>query len=191
MPTTLFIILAIVWIIIPIIAKKKQQQAKAEAERQRAARQRAQQPVMQQPVRQPMRTTPLAPSVRPAQSTFQPTEGLGSQEGKAGAVLQGERAHDVTVNLSQVKTTLKEAKTSITHTVTASSDSGHAHEETSMTGIEKECAPEDVRAGQAVQAAQAAALIPGGDSAFAWDVNQARSGLVMAEILGPCLALRD
>ena len=189
MPTTLFIILAIVWIVIPIIAKKKQQQAKEEAERQRAARQRAQQTAAQQPAPQPMRTTPIAPSVKPAQSTFQPSEGVGSQEGRSGSVLQGEQPHDVATILTQVKTTLKEAKTSITHTVTASSDSGHAHEETSATGIEKECAPEGVRAAQAVIAAQAAQV--SADSAFEWDVSQARSGLVMAEILGPCLAMRD
>ena len=188
---TLFIILAIIWIIVPVLAKKKQQQAKAEAERQRAAQQRAQQPAAQQSARQqPMRTTPVAPRVAPTRSTAVPSvEGGGTRQGNYGPIVEGVAPHDLDDNLSQVKSNLTEAKTSITHTITASSNSGHAHQETSMTGIEQECAPEEVRAAQAVLAARAVQV--SSESAFVWDVEQARSGLIMGEILGPCLAMRD
>lgn len=183
--TTVFIILAIIWILVPIAMKKQQQKAKAEQEAQRAARQRAAQPAAQPRPQQPLRTAPLTPSVRPSAS-FQPSfEGIGSQEGKSGAVFEGEQTHEVATNLTQAKSTLKEAKTSITHTVSVSSISGHAHEETSATGIVAQCPPDQA---PAVSAAPAATT---GDNAFLWDVSQARNGLVMAEILGPCLALRD
>ncbi len=193
MPTTLFIILAIVWIVIPIIAKKKQQQAKAAAEQQRAARQRAQQSATQQPAaKQPMRTTPVAPRVAPSRPASHPSfEGVGTRQGNYGPIVEGVAPHDIESRLSQVDSTLKEAKKSITHTVTASSLSGHAHQETSATGIQKECPPDEVLAAQAVQAARAAQAYASGESAFVWNVSDARAGLVMAEVLGPCLAMRD
>ena len=180
------IILAILWLVIPIAAKKRQQKAKAEQEAARAAKQRAPQSAVQQRAPEPMRTTPLSSTMRTAQqATIQPSyEGLGSQEGRSGAVLQGERAHEVSVNLTQAKSTLTQAGSSIQHVVTVSSQSGHAHQETSMTGIRPDCPPDQPPVDQAVQAV-------GGESAFLWDVADARKGLVMAEILGPCLALRD
>jgi len=184
--TTVFIILAIIWIIVPIAMKKKQQQAKADAERQRAARAAAQQPAAQARAQQPMRTAPLTPSMRSTQTTMQPSlEGLGSQEGQSGAVLQGEQPHDVATNLKKVTSSLTEARISITHTVSASSESGHTHEETSASGVTPDCPPGQASVDQVVQAAQS------GENAYLWDVTQARTGLVMAEILGPCLALRD
>lgn len=188
MPTVL-IILAIIWIIVPIIAKANKQKAKAAQEAQRAAQQRAAvqraQETFPQRTQQPMRTAPLTPSMRPAQMTMQPSlEGLGSQEGQSGEVLQGEQPHEVAASLSEVKSGLTEAKTSITHTVTVSSESGHAHEETSASGIEEACPPE-----KETKPAQTP-VVPF-ESAFAWSAENARSGLVMAEILGPCLALRD
>lgn len=180
---TLFIILAIIWVVVPIAMKKKQQQAKQEADRQRAARASAPQVAPVQPrTQQPMRTVPLAPTPRaPLQAS---SEGVGSQEGYAGAVLQGEKPHDVSLTIKQAKSTLTEAKTTITHTVTASSESGHTHEETSASGIASDCPP-----GSPV--AVAAQPVQSLSGSFTWDVEQARTGLVMAEILGPCLALRD
>lgn len=178
------ILLVIFWVIVPIIAKNSQKKAKAEEERRRVMRQQAPQP---QRAPQPMRTTPIAPTVRPTQqSAYQSPEGSGSQEGYAGQVFQGEKAHDVATNLATAMSTLKEAKTSITHTVTVSSESGHAHEETSASGITAECPPDKAPAKQAAVIATAAS-----DSAFVWDAEAVRSGLVMGEILGPCLALRD
>ena len=183
---TIIIILAIIWVIVPLAAKKKQQQAKEEAERQRAARQRAPQSVApQRAQQQPMRTVPLSPNTRPAMvpNSF---EGLGSTEGTSVGTFEGEPTHDVSSQLSQVNSTLTEAKMSITHAVTPSNESGHAHEETSMSGLDASCAPNQTPSDPFAQSASGY-----GYTAFVWNVEQARSGLVMAEILGPCLANRD
>jgi len=178
------LLLVIFWVVIPILAKNSQKKAKAEEERRRAMRQQAPQP---QRAQQPMRTTPIAPTVRPSQqSAYQSTEGIGSQEGYDGAVFQGEKPHEVTIDLATAKSTLTEAKTSITHTVTVSSESGHAHEESSASGVAADCPPEKAPAKQTAAAAPVKA-----ESAFVWDANAVRSGLVMGEILGPCLANRD
>ena len=183
MEWTIFL-LVIFWVVIPIIAKNSQKKAKAEAERQRAMRQQAPQP---QRAQQPVRTTPIAPTVRPTQVIgMASSEGSASQEGYDGSTFEGELPHEARPDLATAKSTLTEAKTSITHTVTVSSESGHAHEETSASGILADCPPDKTPAKQATQQAQGRF-----DNAFTWDVQSVRSGLVMAEILGPCLAVRD
>ena len=189
---TLLIILAVVWIVIPVLAKKKQQQSKEQAERELAARQRAAQAAaLLQAERERSarmaRTAPLSPSVRPSQPSFQPSfEGLGSVEGTAGLVLEGELAHDVSVNLQEAKSSLTQIQASTQHTITASSDSGHSHQETSMSGLDASCPPDKTTAQSAYQPVSSST-----ESAFVWDQAGARTGLVMAEILGPCLALRE
>ena len=182
MQWTIFL-LVIFWVVIPIIAKNSQKKAKAEAERQRAMRQQAPQP---QRAQQPMRTTPLAPTVRPTQVIgMASSEGSASQEGYDGSTFEGELPHEARPDLATAKSTLTEAKTSITHTVTVSSESGHAHEETSASGTAEDCPPGKVPAKQAASAASSI------ESAFTWNAVGVRHGLVMAEILGPCLANRD
>ena len=181
----LLILLAIVWVIVPIAAKNSQQKAKAEAERLRAARANAPQAAAtQQRVQQPMRTTPLTPN------TFAPmrasSEGVASNEGNFSGSLGGTTRQNVSVNTQEATHTLTEASTSITHTVTVSSESGHAHEETSASGIVENCPP-----GKATTKQTAQPIVSGSQSAFVWDVEAVRNGLVMAEILEPCLALRD
>ena len=178
------ILLVIFWVIVPIAAKNSQKKAKAEEERRRAMRQQAPQP---QRAQQPVRTTPSAPTVRPAQpNVYASMEGAGSHEGGDGPIFEGEKRHEAKSSLSAVKSTLTEAKTSITHTVTVSSESGHAHEESSASGIAADCPPEKAPAKQTAAATPAKA-----ESAFVWDAEAVRTGLVMGEILGPCLALRD
>ncbi|HWQ99168.1 MAG TPA: hypothetical protein VN538_13890 [Clostridia bacterium] len=178
------LLLVIFWVVIPILAKNSQKKAKAEEERRRAMRQQAPQP---QRAQQPMRTTPIAPSVRPTQATVSASgEGSASTEGFDGSTFEGELPHDVKPDLATAKSTLTEAKISITHTVTISSESGHAHEESSASGVAADCPPEKAPAKQTAAATPAKA-----ESAFVWDANAVRSGLVMGEILGPCLANRD
>lgn len=177
------ILLAIFWVVIPMAAKNSQKKAKAEEERRRAMRQQAPQP---QRTQEPMRTTPITPSIRPTQANvYASMEGVGSHEGGDRSHIGGDYRREATVNLAEAKSTLTEAKSSITHTVTVSSESGHAHEETSATGISQDCPPEKAPKTQAVPAMATA------QSAFVWDAASVRGGLVMAEILGPCLALRD
>ena len=177
------ILLVIFWVVIPIAAKNSQKKAKAEEERRRAMRQQAPQP---QRVQQPIRTAPLAPTIRPAQaSVLTSSEGASSQEGFDGPVFEGELPHEAKPDLATAQSTLTEAKTSITHTVTISSESGHAHEETSASGTAEDCPPGKVPAKQTASAASSI------ESAFTWNAVGVRHGLVMAEILGPCLANRD
>lgn len=177
------ILLVIFWVVIPIAAKNSQKKAKAEEERRRAMRQQAPQP---QRVQQPIRTAPLAPTIRPAQaSVLTSSEGASSLEGFDGPVFEGELPHEAKPDLATAQSTLTEAKTSITHTVTISSESGHAHEETSASGTAEDCPPGKVPAKQAASAASSI------ESAFTWNAVGVRHGLVMAEILGPCLANRD
>ena len=182
----LLILLAIVWVIVPIAAKNSQQKAKAEAERLRAARANAPQAAaaQQQRVQQPMRTAPLTPNTRaPMQAS---SEGTASDEGNFSGSLGGTSRKNATFNAQEATHTLTEANTSITHTVSMSSESGHAHEETSASGIAENCPPEKAPAKQTAQP-----IVSGSQSAFVWNVEAVRNGLVMAEILEPCLALRD
>ncbi len=189
---TVLIILAIVWVVIPILAKSKQKQAKEQAERERLERQRAAQAAVAQQAQNArattqVRTAPLTPSVRPTQaSVVSSSEGTGSQEGMPGAVLQGELTHSVSTNLTEVQSTLTQLNVSSDHEVKPSSESSHAHEETSMNGLDASCPPEKRSPAQVAAAAPDAA-----PSAFVWNPAGVRNGLVMAEILGPCVALRE
>ncbi|MEN6594099.1 MAG: hypothetical protein ABFC31_03990 [Clostridiaceae bacterium] len=175
-----WIFIVIAWIVIPIIAKKKQQQAKEQAARERALKERAAQPVVQQK-QASVRTAPITTSMRTSmQSSFEGTasgEGFGSKD-------EGSPARQIESTLQGRSTTLKSIRVDPEHVVRATSEAGHAHEETSMTGIKPECEP-DAKPVSIVTAAADA------DSAFIWDVSQARNGLILAEILGPCLALRE
>jgi hypothetical protein len=175
------ILLAIFWVVIPIVAKNSQKKAKEEEERKRAMQQQA--PQLQR-AQQPVRTGPLTPSMRaPMQASY---EGTSSVEGNFSGSMDGTSRKTVTFDALEAKSTLTEADTSITHSVTVSSESGHAHEETSAKGIQEDCPPEKKSAKPAAPVATGT-----GEKAFIWDVEATRNGIVMAEILGPCLALRD
>ena len=176
-----WILIALAWIVVPILARQKKQQAKEQAAREQAARQRAAQAATQQRVQQPMRTVPMAPTVR---TTMQSSlESTVSTEGMASAQ-EGTPAHTIGTTLSTKTTTLKQIRVDPEHVVRATSESGHTHEETSMTGVEPPCPPDKM---PVAPASQTPALAGG----FVWDASQAMSGLVMAEILGPCKALRS
>jgi len=180
------ILLAIFWVIIPIAAKNSQKKAKAEEERLRNLRKQAPQP---QRAQQPVRTGPLTSSMRePVQASYEGTasEGTASFEGNFSGSLDGTSRKNASRDVQEARTTLTEANTTITHTVTVSSESGHAHEESSASGAAADCPPEKTPAKQTTAHAPST-----GGTAFVWNAEAARSGLVMAEILGPCLANRD
>jgi len=192
---TVLIILAIVWVVIPVLVKSKQKQAKEQAERERLAHQHAaqaaaaQQAERERAARQTRTTAPLTPSVRPSQPSFtHSVEGVGSLEGRDGSVFEGEPAHEVAATLTEAQSSLRQIDVSSSHAVTPSGISGHAHQETSMSGFDTSCPPEKA---SATQPAPSVAAAVSADSAFVWNPADARIGLVMAEILGPCLALRE
>ncbi|HWQ06258.1 MAG TPA: hypothetical protein VN453_03500 [Feifaniaceae bacterium] len=175
-----WIFIVIAWIIIPIIAKKKQQQAKEQAARERALKERAAQPVAQQ--RQAsVRTAPITTSMRTnMQSSF---EGTSSSEG-FGSSEEGTPTHQIETTLQSKTSTLREIRVEPEHVVTASNESGHVHQETSMTGNNAACPPD-------AKPVSTVPSVPATESAFVWDSSQVRNGLILAEILGPCLALRN
>ncbi len=184
------IFLALIWIVVPIIVKKKQQEARERAARERAAMQRAAQAKTQQPAPKATRTGPIAPTVHPTvgPSAFDSPEGPFSRsvspEGRASRE-EGTPAHTLGTLLTTKESTLKQIHESPQHVVEASSISGHAHEETSMTGIRPPCPPD------AQTAPKPPSSAPGGEAGFVWRQNEVLSGIVMAEILGPCVAMRE
>ncbi|MEN6340006.1 MAG: hypothetical protein ABFD03_07760, partial [Clostridiaceae bacterium] len=133
-----WIFIVIAWIVIPIIAKKKQQQAKEQAARERALKERAAQPVVQQK-QASIRTAPITTSMRTSmQSSFEGTasgEGFGSKD-------EGSPARQIESTLQGRSTTLKSIRVDPEHVVTASNESGHVHQETSMTGNNAACPPD-------------------------------------------------
>lgn len=178
-----WILIALAWIVVPILARQKKQQAKEQAAREQAARQRAAQAaqaVAQQRSQQPVRTTPIAPTIRTEMQTS--FEGATSTEGKASS--EGAPAHIIGTTLQTKTSTLTQIRVDPEHVVRASSESAHTHMETSMSGVEPECAPDS-------KPSAAASKTPALAGGFVWDVSQAMSGLVMAEILSPCKALRS
>ena len=73
--------------------------------------------------------------------------------------------------------------TTLRHTLEASSLSGgHVHMESSLTGVEPECPP--------TKPAVAASAPAAANTAFRWSADEARRGIVLAEILGKPVALR-
>jgi hypothetical protein len=184
-----WIILVIAWIVIPLIARKKQREAKERAARERAARMRAaaEAAERQQTAQAPMRTTPLAPRVSASvQLAFIP-EGSVSTEGMASHT-EGTPKHELDSTLGEKTPSLKQIRVDPEHVVSYSGKSGHRHEETSMTGIHPKCPPDAVTAAHDSAYALDVAME---QAAFVWDPAQVRNGIVMAEILGPCLALRE
>ena len=185
---TFWIILVLAWVVIPLIARKKQREAKEKAARERAARQRAAAMAAEQQAAQaPVRTAPIAPRVSASVKPSFAPEGSVSSEGMASRD-EGTPKHELNSTLSEKTSSLKQIRVDPEHVVTFSGKSGHRHEETSMTGIRPNCPPD------AVTAAHDAAYALGTSmeqAAFVWDVSQVRNGIVMAEILGPCVALRE
>ncbi|MDO4572786.1 MAG: hypothetical protein Q4C13_05415 [Clostridia bacterium] len=70
------------------------------------------------------------------------------------------------------------------HTLTPSSEGGHAHEETSMTGFNADCPPAAEPEPVSAQAAGA------GMPAFSWRPDAVLNGMIYAEILARPKALR-
>lgn len=175
-----WILIALAWIVVPILARQKKKQAAEQAAREQAARQHAAKAATQQRVEQPLRTAPIMPSVRTQMQTS--FEGVASTEGTASSQ-EGSPSHKIGTTLQAKTTTLTQIRVDPEHVVRASSESEHAHEETSMTGIEPACPPD--------QKPSAESKAPAFTGGFVWDASQAMSGLVMAEILSPCKALRS
>lgn len=199
----LFIIALIAWVFISAGARKKQQEARAAAARERARQRELERLESEQASHEgPMpQRAPIAPSVKPtvittvddapSQPIHTPPTGRMSaplpvstqRKAAAGTMVQEAPAS----RLTQAKgSRLTAAKGTSLHVVEASSISGHAHEESSLSGIKDACEPDGNR-GNAPATSPSKAARPG----FQWSRSALINGVVMAEILGPCAAMRE
>lgn len=173
----------VAWVILSAVSKKKKQEAKAA--RENAAQEDAapSRPAPAQPSRpvqkKTQEQTPFDPyfSAKTADAPS-PSAPVPAQHKPIQATMQ----RPLTSQLTEI------AEHASSHVVEASSISGHAHEETSMSGIAADCKPEPhkKRSAPATVPAPAAASA----SAFSWDPADARNGLILAEIMGKPKALR-
>ncbi len=186
----LLILLGIIWVAVSAVNRKKRKEAQEEAARKQAQAQEGSSSAPMQR-RQPPSTfdpyfggavTPAAPASKPAaprqaiDTTLQKRVSEAPQTRTREAV--GTRVH---------------ATSEKRHTLEASSLTGHAHTESSLTGIVEECPPKAPQ----TQPAQAPAFprpgMPAADAPapFNWNVSEVTRGLVLAEILGKPKALKN
>lgn len=205
----LFILIAIIWVVITAANnKKKTEQAKAETQRkQEEALHRMPQG---KPVEKPF--DPYAPEPEKAPATAAATYAKPAAaaatavprdaQKKAAPVAQSAPAsrHDAPPQSrlrEAVQTQLRQSPAQ--HPLEASSLSGHAHMESSITGIQPDCGSvKSMGAGQsgaekpaAAAAVQAGSTPPSGNAGFCWNQNAVLQGIVMAEILGKPKSLRQ
>lgn len=191
----LIIIASILWVVIPIILKYKQRDAREAAAREQAKQralqtrqgqpQGAQRQTLSQAQWQQMQAAQRRPN---AIGAYVPQEGESLGEGDLTRDSRMPIQPSETMPGATVGSSLTEIRSSTKHAVEASSLTGHAHEETSMTGEEEECPPELKRA----EIAPARSLSDTGVMHISsLDIYALQNSIVMAEILGPCVALRE
>ena len=203
----LFIIGLILYVVFSILGKSKQKQQKAaqrEAERNVAARRAAGQtgtPSAQRPMTQPARpqSAPtaqyrpaVAPSVRPAAAPVAASieEGAGTTV-SADASMEGMDPTAPGARLrTELGTSLSQIRETTRHALESSALTGHAHEETSMSGAQAECPTDATRSAVHTADAPAGALAPGRPPTLSWSIPAVRAGFLYAEILGKPKALR-
>lgn len=195
---SLFFILAIGWVIFTSVAKKKQKEAQEAARRRnQSAPGPAAPPVVPQRPFNPFFDTPAAPYASAEKATApkapaQPQAQAPRQAPPPRAAMQPAPQYRGNTDIKgQTAMTQMRETVDITkrHTLSPGGAGSHAHQETSLTGIEADCPPETIDV-HAVQ--QAASYLPASAAAtaFHWNANGVRQGLVMAEILGKPKALR-
>ena len=100
--------------------------------------------------------------------------------------MQARTVDTISSNLTQIGETKR-------HELEASFITGHAHEETSMTGVQKDCASTAKKV--SVEAARAAtvtsAVQPVSAMGLRFDAEAVRNGIIYAEILDKPKALRS
>ncbi len=136
-------------------------------------------PAPRQPRFDPQTGARLAPDARPAARQMQQPPAARQAPppvARQSAALQSRAQSNMSSTLTDI------AKTR--HPLEAFDRTGHAHQETSITGVQGECPPE--REGKKAAPASAPAPV----SAFRWNQNAVLSGLVYAEILSQPKALR-
>lgn len=188
------VILVVAWVVISAIGNKKKQQARAEAEKQAAEKQAAARPAPQPPpqARPAAPFSPYFPDVQ-AEGPVPPAPGMPQARGmqppprpvQQKPMREGMQAAPVTRMQQGPASSLTELHQTERHTLTPSGKTGHAHQETSMTGFEPDCPPEKTPRRTAL-GTDAYAGMP----AFTWKPDAVLNGMVYAEILARPKALR-
>lgn len=203
----LIVIIGIIWVVIASAQKKKVQAEKAAQE---AARR---QQVLQGMDAQVQQTQNQAPSAAPYTSPYSPPQSASAQQHAASQQMQqpipSKKAapaprHNVppqarnntlidTRTREAIGSNLTEISATQRHTLQDSfSTVNHIHEETSMSGVQKDCATTTAKRNiDAVKPASAVASAkPVSVGALRFDQNAILSGLIYSEILNKPKALR-
>ena len=182
---TILILIGIIWLISNVAKKKKRQQEKDEAARQQARKlEDAPAPV----------ATPQRPTI------FDPyfDDAAASATGHTPAPAGKPQGIPMPAN-TQVNTDIRSSSED-RHPLEASSISGHAHMESSLTGFEESCPPTVKPAPQPARKKPAAtpaspktaqrSTFANGESAFRWNADNVAQGIILGEILGKPKALQ-
>lgn len=187
----IWILVLIGWVVLTAVGKKKKAEAQEAERRHRQAEAAARAEAAQgsvasapAPAAVPKTAYEVFPRQAPPMRTPAPAPAPAQARAQRAPVRPG--LQPTAGTQAPVKSRLTDISANVTkHVVEASSVSGHAHEETSLTGVRAECEPEQARRASAPATAAPAAGTP-----FHWDAGAVRSGVVMAEILGKPKALR-
>lgn len=197
----LFIVALIIYTIIGVTAKKKKTEQKAAAQelRRRAARAAEETPPVESEPSSPAASFDKYPPLvinRPASEEKRvPQERNAPQLKKApssrmqAAPVSRSTTTPETRMHTSINTQLTEISATSRHSLEASSITGHAHEETSMSGLEEDCASTTDRK-RVLSSAPAIVSLGGGGMRLSMDVNAVRSAIIYSEILGKPKALR-
>lgn len=193
------IIIGIVWLVLSAVTKKKKREAAEAAKRARAETDAQASPAFPGEGEASPVMPDSFPAASPASAPEKPFDpffgGLDAPVQKPAAPTQKPAAPvqasapapwqaDARAAMRPTQTA-SSLSASFRHTLEASSLSGgHTHMESSLSGLENECPP-------AKAPASPAAVTPAsGNTAFRWNASDARTGLVLSEILGKPVALR-
>ena len=187
-----WLVLALIFWLITSISKKKKQAEQANKRRAEEG-QAPSSPAAAAGRQAPKRTSaPRAPGAMPdaAFSDARPEQRGPAQAKASGRPAPAPRSARVKAaegtTLTRPETRLTKPVATERHELEASQLTGHAHEETSMTGFADECEPagKPKRASLTVQAETAASPVP------RLTVDDLRRAVVLSEILGKPKALR-
>ena len=202
----LLVLLAIIWIASSAVNKKKRQQAKEEAARRQAQEIESSPGSVPEsaPAPQPQPRAVPVQSSKPSETSFDPyfsgsmAPSASEPPRRAAAVSQRKVAvAGSTLTEGPQASSRKALEAQVLqpvgrrHTLEASSISGHAHMESSLTGVSNDCPPASSMASAKAQPIPVQVSATDGSVPFNWDVRNVTQGLVLAEILGKPKAFQN
>ncbi len=200
----LLVLLAIIWIASSAVNKKKRQQAKEEAARRQAQEIESSPGSVPESAPAPQPWAVPVQSSKPSEALFDPyysgsmAPSASEPPRRAAAVSQRKVAvAGSTLTEGPQASSRKALEAQVLqpvgrrHTLEASSISGHAHMESSLTGFANDCPPASSMSSAKAQPVPVQACATEGSAPFNWDVRNVTQGLVLAEILGKPKAFQN